>query len=354
MRIGRHRIGPDALPYLIAEVGVNHENDLELAERMIGEVARAGGQAVKFQTYKAAKLASRESAAYWDRSKEPAASQFELFQRYDRFGRREYEALARCCDKAGVDFLSTPFDTECVGWLAELVPAFKIASADLTHLPLLEAVAATGKPVVLSTGASTLEETRAAVRFLERAGSGEVAILHCVLSYPTAPADANLAVISALRAAFPDHVVGYSDHVPPDPRMRVLAAAYVLGARVIEKHYTFDKRRPGNDHYHAMDEADLRAAVNEFAALRELLGRGEKRVLEAEQAARLHARRSLVAARDLPAGHVLAAGDLEIKRPGTGIPPQELPGVIGRALARAVRADQVLFASDLAGEGDPR
>lgn len=348
MRIGRRDVGPDALPYLIAEVGVNHENDLELACRMIAEIARAGGDAVKFQTYKAGKLASRESAAYWDRSKEPAASQFELFQRYDHFGRSEYEALAQHCDKAGVDFLSTPFDTECVGWLAELVPAWKVASADLTHFPLLEAIAATGKPVILSTGAATLEETRAAVRFLEAHGSGEVAILHCVLAYPTAPADANLAVISALRAAFPDRVVGYSDHVPPDPRMRVLSAAYLLGARVIEKHYTFDKRRPGNDHYHAMDEADLRSAVAEFRALRELLGRGEKRVLEAEQAARLHARRSLVAARDLPAGHVLCAEDLEIKRPGTGLPPEELPRAIGRALARAVRADQVLVAADLA------
>ncbi len=354
MRIGRHAIDADAPPYLIAEVGVNHENDLELAERMIGEVARAGAQAVKFQTYKAGKLASRESAAYWDQSKEPAASQFELFQRYDRFGRVEYESLAASCDKAGVDFLSTPFDTDCVVWLAELVPAFKIASADLTHLPLLEAVAATAKPVILSSGASTLDETRAAVRFLEDHGSGEVAILHCVLAYPTAPADANLAVIHALRAAFPDHVVGYSDHVPPDPRMRVLAAAYLLGARVIEKHYTFDKRRPGNDHYHAMDEADLRTAVGEIAALRELCGRGEKRVLPAEQAARLHARRSLVAARDLPAGHVLAAGDLEIKRPGTGLAPQELPRVIGRALARPVRADQVLVESDLDGLRAPR
>ncbi len=350
MRIGRFEVTQGGLPYVISEIGVNHENDLDLAERMIREVADAGGNAVKFQTYKAEKLASRESPAYWDRTREPAASQYELFRRFDHFGRAEYTTLAGICDKVGVDFLSTPFDTDCVGWLAELVPAWKIASADLTHVPLLEAVARTGKPVILSTGAATLDEVRSAVRLLEAKGAGGVAILHCVLAYPTQPSDANLAAIGALRAAFPARVVGYSDHVPPDHRMRVLGAAYLLGARVIEKHFTFDKTRPGNDHYHAMDAADLRTALAELSVLHALLGTGEKRVLPAEESARRFARRSLVAARDLPAGHVLEPGDVEVKRPGTGIPPGELARVVGRTLARSIRADQLFAWDDLAAE----
>jgi N-acetylneuraminate synthase len=350
VRIGRFELAEDGLPYVIAEVGVNHENDVDLAERMIREVADAGGNAVKFQTYKAAKLASRESPAYWDRSKEPAASQYELFQRFDHFGRAEYTKLAEICNKVGVDFLSTPFDTECVGWLSELAPAFKIASADLTHVPLLEAVARTGKPVLLSTGGSTLDEIRTAVRLLEAKGAGSVAVLHCVLAYPTQPADANLAAIGALRSAFPAHVVGYSDHVPPDHRMRVLCAAYLLGARVLEKHFTFDKTRPGNDHYHAMDAADLRTALAELRVLQALLGTREKKVLPVEADARRYARRSLVAARDLPAGHVLEPGDVEVKRPGTGLAPSELARVLGRTLARSIRADQLFAWDDLTSE----
>jgi N-acetylneuraminate synthase len=350
VRIGRFEVTDAGLPYLIAEIGVNHENDLDLAERMIREVAEAGGNAVKFQTYKAEKLASRESPPYWDRSKEPAASQFELFQRFDHFGREEYTKLAGICDKVGVDFLSTPFDTDCVTWLAELVPAWKIASADLTNVPLLEAVARTGKPVILSTGAATLDEVRAAVRLLEAKGVADVAILHCVLSYPTQPADANLAVIGTLRAAFPTRVVGYSDHVPPDHRMRVLGAAYLVGARVIEKHFTFDKTRPGNDHYHAMEAADLRTAMAELRVLQALLGSGEKRVLPCETEARRYARRSLVAARDLAAGHLLEPADVSVKRPGTGIAPGELQRLVGRRLARSIRADQLFAWDDLAPE----
>ena len=342
MRIGEFEIRADASPYVIAEIGVNHENDLERARRMIRQVAAAGGSAAKFQTYTAAKLASRFSPAYWDRQKEPTDSQFELFRKYDRFGAAEYRELAAACRSAGIDFLSTAFDPDGVELLAALVPAFKVASADITNLPLLEAVAVHRKPVLISTGASTIDEIRAAVACLERHGAPAVALLHCVLSYPTAPSDANLNVIRTLQKEFAGYPVGYSDHVPPDPDMVTLAAAYVLGARIIEKHFTDDKRLPGNDHYHAMDQDDLRKAVDQCERARVLLGSGVKEVGPAEQDARRFARRSLVAARALPEGHTLRPDDLLIKRPGTGIPPTALGDVVGRRLARRVVEDEVL------------
>jgi N-acetylneuraminate synthase len=352
MRIGDFEIRADGPPYVVAEIGVNHENDLARARRMIGQIAAAGGHAAKFQTYTAGKLASRFSPAYWDRAKEPTASQYELFRKYDRFGPDEYRALADACRAAGIAFLSTPFDLEAVELLAPLVPAFKVASADITNLPLLEAVAAQRKPVLLSTGASTLDEVRAAVSLLERCGAADVALLHCVLAYPTAPRQANLAVIETLAREFPGHVVGYSDHVPPDPGMLTLATAYALGARVIEKHFTDDKSLPGNDHYHAMDERDLATAMKQFAYVQAVLGRPGKEVGPAEADARRFARRSLVAARALPAGHVLAPADLAVKRPGTGIPPTALHDVIGARLATAVVEDEILTYAHLDGFGE--
>jgi N-acetylneuraminate synthase len=342
MRIGSTAVGDDTVPYVIAEIGVNHENDIDLAKQMITEIAEAGGNAAKFQSYKAERLASRHSPAYWDRSKEPAESQFALFKRFDKFGEAEYRELAETCGAVGIDFLSTPFDLEAVEFLAPLVPAFKVASADITNLPLLKAVAMQEKPVILSTGASTLEEIKLAVDFLSNHGAPEVAPLHCVLAYPTAPADANLGAIPLLKEEYPTLIVGYSDHVPPDDGMLVLASAYLLGARIIEKHYTFDKTRPGNDHYHAMDKNDLRMAERQFVRFQELYGRREKVVLDAEKNARTYARRSLVAARPRKAGHRLTHDDLAIKRPGTGIPPTEINRVVGMILTRDVEEDVVL------------
>ncbi len=342
MRIDDFEIRADGPPYLIAEIGVNHENDLERARRMIRGIAAAGGQAAKFQTYSARKLASRFSPAYWDRSKEPTESQLKLFQKYDRFGAAEYRALAEECKRLGIAFLSTPFDTDAVELLAPLVPAFKVASGDITNLPLLEAVAGQEKPVLLSTGASTLDEVRSAVAFLEGHGAPSVVPLHCVLSYPTDPAEANLRAIATLQRELAGYTIGYSDHVPPDPEMLTLTLAYALGARVIEKHFTDDKTLPGNDHYHAMDERDLGKAVVQCARARTLLGSGVKDVGPAEREARRFARRSLVAARDLLRGHALRLEDLHVKRPGTGIPPTGLDGVVGRRLGRDVVEDEVL------------
>lgn len=345
--------------YFIAEVGGNHEGDLTTAVDMVDAAARAGADAVKFQWYKVDRLVTADAPAYWDTSKESAQTQRALFDRCDGFGEAEFEILRARCWARGVDFLCTPFDPETVPLLDRMgVPAFKIASADLTNLPLLEAVRATGKPVILSTGASTAAEIAGAV---DRFRQVDVGVLHCVLNYPTAPHHANLRAISRLRDVMlalgawilPIHEprwAGWSDHVVPLGRIAwSVVVAYLMGARIIEKHFTLDYSQPGNDHYHSMDPKILRATRETIdGAIRPLLGTGDRDTVgEHEQAARLHARRSVVTTRDLEAGHVLTAADLTLKRPGHGFPPAELARLLGVPVSRAVAADTVLTPEDL-------
>lgn len=349
IQLAARRVNDDSAPYVIAEIGVNHEGSLNLAIRLV-ELAKAGGaDAAKFQTYKAETLASRDSPAYWDLNKEPTTSQFRLFQKYDSFGPEEYRALARRCMELKIDFVSTPFDSAAVALLDPLVPFFKIASADLTNTPLLRQVAACGKPIVLSTGASTMAEVRDAVRTLRDAGCTELSLLHCVLNYPTADENANLGMITVLREEYPDLVIGYSDHTVPDAEMTALCTAYLLGARVIEKHFTHDKSLPGNDHYHAMDVDDLGRFIASLGRLKAMIGTNSvKTPLETEEISRLNARRSIVLNADVPTGTELTEAVLTYKRPGTGVSPVYWDEIIGRKTARRLARDHVLQWDDLA------
>ena len=348
IRLGSRLITDASLPYVIAEIGVNHEGKLDLAMKLIDLAKEGGTDAAKFQTYKADTLASKHSPAYWDLSKEPTTSQHKLFQKYDSFGPPEYRALAKHCEEVEIDFVSTPFDKSAVELLDPLMPFFKIASADLTNTPLLRQVAETGKPVVLSTGASNAAEVRAAVDTLRRAGCQELSLLHCVLNYPTADENAHLGMISGLRRDYPDLVIGYSDHTVPDESMTALTASYVLGARVIEKHFTHDKTLPGNDHYHAMNSADLRVFIDNVQKVHAMLGADEsKEPIETEEISRLNARRSIVLDADVRAGDALTESVLTYKRPGTGVSPVHWDAVIGRRVARDLERDHVLQWDDL-------
>jgi sialic acid synthase SpsE len=349
LRLGSKLVSDDSLPYVIAEIGVNHEGSLDLARRLIELAKEGGADAAKFQTYKADTLASRHSPAYWDLSKEPTTSQHKLFQKYDSFGPADYRALAKHCEDVEIDFVSTPFDSAAVELLEPLMPFFKIASADLTNTPLLRQVAETRKPVVLSTGASSSDEIRGAVETLRRSGCSELALLHCVLNYPTADENAHLGMITGLRRDYPEVVIGYSDHTVPDDSMTALTTAYLLGARVIEKHFTHDKTLPGNDHYHAMDVDDLRTFVRNVSRTHVMIGSGsEKAPVETEELSRLNARRSIVLDADVRAGEVLTESVLTYKRPGTGVSPVHWDAVIGRRAARDLEKDHVLQWTDLA------
>ncbi|WP_144478113.1 N-acetylneuraminate synthase family protein [Cytobacillus oceanisediminis] len=328
--------------YLIAEAGVNHGGDLELAKRMIKDAAEAGADAIKFQTYKAGKLASKNSPAYWDQTKEKSDSQYQLFKKYDTFWVDEYKILADYCKECGIDFMSTPFDSESAEFLNELMPAYKIASADLTNHPFLKQIARYGKPIILSTGASTIGEIDEAVRVIEEEGNKNIALLHCVLSYPTKDEDAHLAMITHLKEVFPKYVIGYSDHTVPDPSMMALNTSAFLGARIIEKHFTYDKTLEGNDHYHAMDAEDIKVFKNNMKIFEAVLGQKEKEPLEAEKQAIKFARRSLVANCDINEGTVITEEMLTWKRPGTGISPKHMEMVVGRKARKNIQEDDIL------------
>lgn len=327
-------------PYIIAEAGVNHEGSMDLAKRLIDEAAEGGAHAIKFQTYKAETIASKDSPYYWDITKEPTQSQFELFKKYDSFWKGEYEQLARHCETAGIEFMSTPFDVESAKFLDALMPVFKISSSDITNLPFIEFMCGFGKPIILSTGASYAWEVMEAVETIERHGN-RLCLMHCVLNYPTPDPNANLGMIKDLIRRFPDHVPGYSDHTLPKD-MEVMKIATLLGAAVIEKHFSHDKTLPGNDHYHAMDKEDLEHFNQLMDRTFELLGSFTLTALPDEEKARQNARRSLVAARDIPEGKVIDRDDLTWKRPAHGISPRNIETVIGKKALRAIAEDEIL------------
>lgn len=334
-------------PFLILEAGVNHEGSLERAFEMVDAAAEAGADAIKFQSYKAGSLASKNSPAYWDQTKEPANSQYELFQRFDAFDDEDYCALAERCQEKGITFCSTPFDNHFVDVLDPLMPFYKVASADITNVLLLEKIASKGKPVLLSVGASYLSEVDEAVRFLRQQGVQELGLLHCVLEYPTMPEHASLKTISYLKNVFPDCAIGYSDHVPPINHCQALMLAWQLGAQILEKHFTLDKSLPGNDHYHAMDPDDVKNFRSLTESALNLLGAPEKTVFDWERAARREARRSLVTTREIPEGTRITKEMLTAKRPGHGISPKHYEAVVGQIALRDLPEDKSLVWGDV-------
>lgn len=336
--------------YVIAEIGVNYYDiarklniDLiEAAKLMITEAKKAGIDAVKFQSYKADKLASRNSPSYWDTREEPTTSQYQLFKKFDSFGEKEYKVLAEFCWELGIDFLSTPFDFEAVDYLENLVPAYKISSSDITNIPFIRYIAKKKKTILVSTGASNFEEIREAVYAIESEGVKDLVILHCVLEYPTPFEHANLNMITSIKAEFPNYVIGYSDHTRPDYCMDVIKTAWLLGAPIIEKHFTLDKTLKGNDHYHAMDPSDFRKIKEGLEFIKMIRGKSEKRCLDTETTARINARRSVVANRDIPMGTVLTQDMITFKRPGLGIKPSDLHKVVGRIAKENISNDTIL------------
>ena len=327
-------------PYIIAEAGVNHEGCMDIAKRLVDEAKEGGADAIKFQTYKAETLASKDSPSYWDTSQEPTTSQYELFKKHDSFWFDEMNELKKYCDKVGIEFMSTPFDIESADFLNNMMDVFKISSSDLTNKPFIQYLCDFGKPIILSTGASSLSEIAEAVSWIEKRGN-PLALLHCVLNYPTPDENANLGMIVDLKAKYPDKIIGYSDHTLPKD-MKVCEMATMLGSVIIEKHFTHDKTLPGNDHYHAMDKEDLKLFVSNLERTFDILGGFKIEALEEEAPARANARRSLVAIKDIPKGKVIDNSDLTFKRPAHGISPRFIDEIIGKKSILDIKEDTVL------------
>lgn len=338
-------------PFLIGEIGVNYYDiakshnisNMDAAKLMIKEAKDSGCDAVKFQSYKSETLASVNSPSYWDLNEEPTTSQYELFQKFDEFGREEYLELANYCKDCGILFMSTPFDFDSIDYLDEFMDFYKISSSDITNIPFIKKIAEKNKPILLSTGASNLDEIKDTVSAIRKVNSNiELALLHCVLSYPTDYGDANLLMIKNLADLF-DCEIGYSDHTKPDEGMLVLTTAYLYGATIIEKHFTLDKSLKGNDHYHAMDPNDVRKFKKNIELIKSINGQYDKVPLDCESTPRLQARRSIVLVKDALKGDIITEDMVTFKRPGSGISPSELNKIIGKKLKLDLKADDILL-----------
>ena len=327
-------------PYIIAEAGVNHEGSMKLAKKLVKEAKEGGADAIKFQSYKAETLASKNSPAYWDTTKEPTQSQYELFKKHDSFWKEEMQELKNYCDEIDIEFLSTPFDVESASFLNEMMDVFKISSSDITNKPFIEYMCSFGKPILLSTGASNLEEVKEAVGWIN-AFNLPLSLMHCVLNYPTPDENANLGMIAGLKKEFPDNIIGYSDHTLPK-EMKVCEMATILGAVIIEKHFTHDKSLPGNDHYHAMDKEDLNKFKASLETTFKILGSFKIESLADEEKSRLNARRSLVAAKDISKGKIIEKSDLTFKRPAHGISPKFINEVVGKVAKVDIMEDDII------------
>lgn len=343
MRIGKREVGEGAPVYVIAEIGVNHDGNVKRALEMIDACARAGADAVKFQTFDPQALAAERAplAAYQRRAGEEITSQVQMLERL-ALSADEFAALAARCGELGVDFLSSPFDEPSATMLVGLgVPAIKVGSGELTNLPLLRALADHRLPMLLSTGMADLAEIAAA---REAATGAPVALLHCVSSYPAPPEQANLRAIVTLRDRF-GGVVGYSDHCLG---LDVSLAAVALGAHILERHVTLDRSAPGPDHAISLLPDELGELVRRTRIVESALGDGRKRAQPAEADTARVARRSLVAARDLQAGEVVTKDAIAIKRPADGLGPARRDELIGVALRRPVARDEPFLDEDLA------
>lgn len=331
--------------YVIAEIGVNHNGDLELARKLVDVALDAGADAVKFQTFNAAKLASKTAAkaAYQTANDGRDESQLDMLRRLE-LAEDDLLEIAAYTRGKGLEFLSTPFDEDSAHLLDRMqVNAFKISSGDLTALGFLRTVAAMGRPMILSTGMGTLVETAEAVDAIREAGNPPLAILHCVSNYPADPSEANLCAMDTLAAAF-GVPIGWSDHTKGSD---VAVAAVARGARIVEKHFTMDTNLPGPDHKASLTPEELTAYIASIRTVEAALGDGIKRPQPSEIDTIKAARRSLVLDRDLPAGHVIEAEDIAARRPGTGLAPKYSDLVIGRRLAHALDEGHVLAWSDL-------
>lgn len=336
--------------FVIAEAGVNHNGSLDKALELVDAAAAAQADAVKFQTFTAATLVGRgvSKAAYQEKGT-TAADQHSMLQALE-LGRREHELLQARCVERGIEFMSTPFDEDALALLVTLgVRRIKVASGELTNKPLLQQVARTGLPIIVSTGMASLAEIREAVQWIAAArpgaaAPGQLSLLHCTSNYPADPDDLNLLAIRTMaeELALP---VGYSDHTAG---IAIAPAAVALGATIIEKHFTLDRQLSGPDHAASLEPAELRAMIAAIREVERALGDGNKVPRPNELPVRRLARRSVAALVELPAGHVLRRGDLTVLRPETGIAPKDLETVVGRRLARGVKAGEVLQASDLA------
>ena len=341
--IGQKIIGSGSQVFVIAEIGINHDGSISQARKLIDAAAESGADAVKFQSYRTDHLLIPSRDRYAQQT-DGAESAYQMLRRCE-LSWDDQAKLKKYADERGILFLSTPFDEGSADFLDSLdVQAFKIASGDITHVPLLRQVASKGKPILLSTGMSYLSEVADAIWTLRSAGAKEIVLMHCVSSYPSLPVQMNLRALQTMQSYF-ELPVGLSDH---SEGILLSLVAVPLGAVVIEKHFTLDKNASGPDHKASMDPADLKALVKSLRDVESSLGDGRKRPSDIEEESRLLGRRSIVAAVDIRAQEKIAQWMLTFKRPGSGLEPRHWEKAIGMTARRNIGKDTILQWEDFA------
>jgi N-acetylneuraminate synthase/sialic acid synthase len=339
LQIDGVNIADDTDCYVIAEIGHNHQGSVELCKELFDEAKGCGAHAVKLQKRDNRSLFTREMFDKPYDNENSYGATYGEHREFLEFGKADYQELMAHAEEIGITFFSTAFDRPSADFLADLdIPAYKIASADLINVPLLRHVAEIGKPIIISTGGATLDDVRRAHDTIAQINP-QVGILQCTAGYPAAWEELDLRVISTYRDLFPEAVVGLSSH---DNGIAMAVVAYTLGARIVEKHFTLNRASKGTDHRFSLEPQGMRKLVRDLKRTRKALGDGNKTMYPSEVAPVRKMAKSLVAARDLPAGHTLQADDIAMKSPGEGLPPYEYDQLIGRTLRHPVNEDSAL------------
>ena len=326
-------------PFVIAEIGHNHQGSLDTALQLIRAASFAGASAVKFQKRSNRDLFTQKGFNAPYSSENAFGATYGEHREALEFGREEYLRCMEESQRLGILFFSTAFDFESVDFLVELdVPLFKVASGDITSLPLLDYIAQTGIPTIFSTGGAGMDEIRVAHEVFSNRGA-EHAILQCTAGYPPKFDELNLRVIETLRKEFPNQVIGYSGH---DNGIAMALVAYVLGARIIEKHFTLDRTMKGTDHAFSLEPEGMRKLIRDLRRAHSALGDGVKVVYDSETAPVIKMSKSIVAASDLPAGAILTEDLLAFKSPGVGLKPNMLKAVLGKRLVSSLERDELV------------
>ncbi|MDD4271686.1 MAG: N-acetylneuraminate synthase [Patescibacteria group bacterium] len=341
IKIEKKEISDKAPVFIIAEAGVNHNGDINLAKKLIDVAVTSGADAVKFQTFTAELIVTEtaEQAAYQSRNIGKTETQYKMLKRLE-LSEQDHYVLRDYCEEKNIIFLSTPFSEKDADFLETVgVPAYKTSSGEITNLPFLEHIAKKGKPIILASGMSSLEELRAAALVIKKAGNRDLVILHCTSNYPADPKSLNLRAIKTIKNEF-GALAGYSDHSEGN-LASLLAVA--LGACVIEKHFTLDKAMAGPDHKASLNPEELKNFVKSIRQAEVMLGSFEKKCSPEEENSKIFGRKSIVAAKDITAGAAITRNDLIMKRPGSGISPAEINSVIGKSAKINILKDKIII-----------
>lgn len=342
--IGHKEINQDSDCFIIAEIGHNHQGSVEIAKQLFKAAKDCGVDAVKLQKRHNKKLYTKVFYNSIYNSENAYGSTYGAHREALEFDKKEYKELQAYAKHLGLVFFATPFDFESVDFLEDLdMPVYKIASGDITHIPLIKYIAKTGKPIIMSTGASTVKDIKRAHEAIMSINK-QLAIMQCTASYPSDFSELDLHVIRTYHNEFPENVIGFSAH---DNGIAMSVAAYVLGARIIEKHFTLNRVMKGTDHVFSLEPVGMRKLVRDLRRLKHALGDGTKKIYESEKQAVLKMRKKIVASWNLPKGHVISKRDLAFKSPGGGLHPYEADKVIGKKLLRAMKGDETFTLKDV-------